>query len=138
MGVMVSRIQRFSLEDGPGIRTTVFLMGCNFRCVWCHNPESLANHSILGVDSSLCDGCQRCLSFCPQHALSMVGSSIAVDREMCDNCGLCVPECLGGSFLCVDDTILMIHSWLQSRKTFHIIRARKVGLRSAVENLFFS
>lgn len=98
MGVMVSRIQRFSLEDGPGIRTTVFFSGCNFRCVWCHNPESLAGHPILGIDSSLCDGCQRCLSFCPQHALSIVGSTITVDRKMCDNCGLCVPECYRGVF----------------------------------------
>ena len=98
MGVMVSRIQRFSLEDGPGIRTTVFLTGCNFRCVWCHNPESIANHPLLGVDGSLCDGCQRCIPYCPHHALSMVGSTIAVDRKTCDNCGLCVPECYRGVF----------------------------------------
>ena len=98
MDLIVSKIQRFSLEDGPGIRTTIFLKGCNLRCRWCHNPEALASHPILGVDASLCDGCLRCITMCPQQALSYKDQTIQVDRNLCNNCGLCVKECFRGVF----------------------------------------
>ncbi|MGE4454750.1 MAG: glycyl-radical enzyme activating protein [Sphaerochaeta sp.] len=93
MDYIVSKIQRFSLEDGPGIRTTVFLKGCNFSCKWCHNPEAIGYEPVLGVDATRCDGCLRCLPYCPTHALSYEQETIKVDRSRCNNCGICVDEC---------------------------------------------
>ncbi len=98
MSLIVSRIQRFSLEDGPGIRTTIFLKGCNFRCLWCHNPEALDSHATLGVNAEECDGCLRCISRCPESALQYFDDSIHLDRERCTSCGKCISECYRGVF----------------------------------------
>lgn len=98
MSLIVSQIQRFSLEDGPGIRTTIFLKGCNFNCLWCHNPEALDSHATLGVNASKCDGCLRCISICPEFALKYLDDGIHINRECCTACGKCVPECYQGVF----------------------------------------
>lgn len=62
---IVSRIQRFSLNDGPGLRTTVFLQGCPLRCVWCHNPETQPKQGVLMIMENRCIGCTACLQVCP-------------------------------------------------------------------------
>ena len=67
---LVFDIQRYSLHDGPGIRTTVFLKGCPLRCQWCHNPEGLDPRPELALTPSLCVGCGRCVNVCPQEAHS--------------------------------------------------------------------
>ena len=63
----VFNIQRFSLHDGPGIRTTVFLKGCNLSCAWCHNPESFSCEPQLEVDTVKCTSCGACAAVCPAH-----------------------------------------------------------------------
>ena len=62
---IISNLQRFSVDDGPGIRTTVFFQGCNLRCAWCHNPECIPGHPVLQYQASRCTGCGACAAACP-------------------------------------------------------------------------
>lgn len=87
MEALVNRIIPFSSVDGPGNRTAVFLQGCNFRCLYCHNPETM----------SLCTHCGACLSVCPTGALRREGAQLLWDREKCCRCDACLKACPGSS-----------------------------------------
>ena len=87
-------IQRFSIHDGPGIRTTVFLKGCNMRCSWCHNPESYRPAPVLAFNQALCAGCRACERVCPQGA-HLFGDGHSIRRDLCAACGLCAKSCPG-------------------------------------------
>lgn len=86
-------IQRCSLHDGPGIRTTVFLKGCPLRCLWCHNPESICPERQLAYQASLCTFCRRCADLCPQGVHDVREEEHLVHRERCTLCGACVEAC---------------------------------------------
>ncbi len=86
-------LQRLSTEDGPGIRTTVFLKGCSLHCAWCHNPESIPTQPLLQWLSRLCIGCESCVAACPQEALTFDKEGLRIDRDVCQLCGTCVEEC---------------------------------------------
>ena len=87
-------IKRFSVHDGPGIRTTVFLKGCSLRCVWCHNPESVNAKPELLVYPMRCISCGECRKVCPQGAHRMTPSGERMyDRSLCMVCGRCVESC---------------------------------------------
>jgi pyruvate formate lyase activating enzyme len=91
-------IQRFSLHDGPGIRTTVFLKGCPLHCLWCHNPESISPKPLLSYLPDKCIGCGDCFGVCREGALGKgkpvaLGPRAALDRTRCTNCGACAPAC---------------------------------------------
>ncbi len=90
---VVFNLQRYSTEDGPGIRTTVFLKGCPMRCPWCHNPEGLTRDPQLVWYEVRCIGARDCLSACPRAALTLTPEGMAIDRERCDACGLCEEAC---------------------------------------------
>lgn len=94
-------IQRFSLHDGPGIRTTVFLKGCNLNCFWCHNPESINKEPEIQFFRHKCTGCGRCLRICPQNAIRRVGEELVFLRELCTKCGKCAEECFTGARIMV-------------------------------------
>lgn len=87
-------IQRFSLHDGPGIRTTVFLKGCPLRCLWCHNPESQRADAQIGYDPERCVDCGACVPACPLdlHSLTAAGDH-RFDRAGCVACGQCTAAC---------------------------------------------
>lgn len=89
----VLEIQRMSTEDGPGLRTTVFLKGCPLACEWCHNPESLAADPELVWHDWRCIGCRACVEACPERARTLTERGAEVDRERCVDCGRCVAEC---------------------------------------------
>ena len=89
---VVSDIQRCSVHDGPGLRTTVFLKGCPLVCPWCHNPETQRSGPELLFDEDHCIHCEACRTACPKGAIDL-GASPRVDRENCDGCGLCAAAC---------------------------------------------
>ncbi len=86
-------IKRYSINDGPGIRITLFMKGCPLRCVWCHNPEGLSVHKEKLYTKKKCIGCQSCVDICPHHALSLTPDGIVTDPGLCTLCGKCVDEC---------------------------------------------
>lgn len=112
-------IQGFSVQDGPGVRTTVFLKGCPLHCPWCHSPESQAFRKQLSWMSMRCKGVEacdsRCIKACPKQAIelgevkkdSLTGNDlqlIHVKRDLCDDCGACTEACYAEAlYLCGED-----------------------------------
>ena len=116
---LITNIQRFSLDDGDGIRTTVFFKGCPLRCLWCHNPECISPAPDIQFDAAKCTGCGACMRVCPKEAIKVTdpkaihatgqsaaipasgpkeaiqasGPRAGIDRSMCDGCGLCAQSC---------------------------------------------
>ena len=92
----VTNIQKYSIHDGDGIRTTVFFKGCHLKCLWCHNPETQRFEPELQVDTAKCTGCGRCAAVCPHDAITVSAEGKAViDRSKCTVCGKCQDVCLG-------------------------------------------
>ena len=86
-------IQRMSSEDGPGLRTTIFLKGCSLACAWCHNPESIAKKPQVYWISARCIKCGSCDSVCPNDALTRDETGVHIDRRLCTGCRSCVSAC---------------------------------------------
>lgn len=94
---MIAKIQRFSLHDGPGVRTTVFFKGCPLRCVWCSNPETYDFSPRILYDRARCIGCHICNSVCPRKASHPDGNYIWIDRTLCNAKGGCTRACPTGA-----------------------------------------
>ncbi|MFI5394918.1 MAG: glycyl-radical enzyme activating protein [Candidatus Binatia bacterium] len=100
----IFNIQRFSTEDGPGIRTTVFLKGCPLSCPWCANPESQAGGVEIGHSDPLCDHCNRCVEVCDKKAIALnPEGGVLINRDVCDDCAKCVPVCGPGALRLLGD-----------------------------------
>ena len=92
-GVSVFNIQRCSIHDGPGIRTTVFLKGCPLRCDWCHNPESLDGSPEVAIDGERCTSCGACVEACPESNGERPARGPDWDDGTCRKCGACAEAC---------------------------------------------
>jgi len=100
---LIFDIKRFAINDGPGIRTTLFMKGCPLRCVWCHNPEGISEKPVKLYTQKKCIGCQSCVDICPQHNLVLTPDGIK-EKGTClldslplggtgNSCGKCTDEC---------------------------------------------
>lgn len=94
LSALVTDIQGYSIHDGPGIRTVVFLKGCSLECRWCSNPECISAEPEVGVFRNLCTSCGACDGVCPTGALTYTtGSPPEIERSLCNGCGECVAAC---------------------------------------------
>lgn len=90
----IINIQKYSVHDGPGIRTSIFFKGCPLSCWWCHNPETHSkNHEIMFFEDR-CTGCGRCENSCPNGSIKINGNKAKVNKETCTLCGKCANVCL--------------------------------------------
>lgn len=94
---LIFNIQKFSLNDGPGIRTVVFLKGCPLRCRWCSNPESQETAPQILWDADRCRHCGTCVAICPHKAIRQEGNTIQITHSQCENCGDCISHCPAGA-----------------------------------------
>lgn len=98
MGITIKKgfvfdIKKFAVDDGPGIRTTVFLKGCPLRCWWCHNPEGQTSTPELMYRQKRCIRCGECVKTCPSQALSLGTKQLSINRKICSLCGECAEKC---------------------------------------------
>ena len=111
---MIYDIQRMSTEDGPGVRTTVFLKGCPLRCLWCSNPESQSFQPQLMLFDNMCTACGECLKACPYDAVTVEGEKYNRDISLCRNCGACAEVCpskarvMSGKLMTVEDVMKIV------------------------------
>ena len=121
-------IQRFSIHDGPGIRTTVFLKGCPLRCVWCHNPEGMNSSQVISFLPEKCIACGECVRICEHHAHGFEaaganGSGVThvYDRDRCEACGRCTEHCAARALEAVgrDLTVAEVMKEVRQDKAFY-------------------
>ena len=90
---LIFDIKRYAINDGPGIRVTIFLKGCPLSCKWCHNPESISREVQKMYTESKCIGSLECIKICEQEALSLGPNGIVTDVDACNLCGKCAEVC---------------------------------------------
>lgn len=91
--MLIFDIKRYAINDGPGIRITIFMKGCPLSCVWCHNPEGISCRKQKLYTKKKCIGCQTCVKACPEQALRLTPDGIVTDQARCSVCGICADVC---------------------------------------------
>lgn len=121
---VIFKIKRFTVHDGPGIRTTIFLKGCPLNCIWCHSPEGIEQEVTIWYNKNLCIGCGKCTVSCPESALTLFKdkrANIEIDRSICNNSGNCVEVCPTGAiqFTGSKSNVSDIVSEIEKDKSFY-------------------
>lgn len=96
---LITEIERFALNDGPGIRTSVFFKGCNMACKWCHNPETIRPRQDLHYYADKCIGCYKCVYACPSKAQKRINNEHRYFKNICVRCGKCAEICYAGAMV---------------------------------------
>jgi pyruvate formate lyase activating enzyme len=112
----IFNIQRYSIDDGPGIRTTVFVKGCPLRCPWCSNPESQSPNPQILYRYTSCKKCGTCVQLCPNQAIALGESGITIDRAKCAVCGACAEGCLADALKISGEEVTVDKVWKTVRK----------------------
>lgn len=97
MNPLVINLQKCSLHDGPGIRSTVFFKGCPLECVWCHNPESQSYTKDVLYNEEKCTRCGACISKCPNDAIYIDNDKVCLDKSKCTHCETCIDYCINNA-----------------------------------------
>ena len=111
---IVFNIQRYSIDDGPGVRSTVFLKGCPLTCLWCSNPESQNPVPEVSWRYTSCKQCGTCVGVCQTNSITLNNGEISVDRKTCVRCGKCIEACvpealsLSGKQMTVDEVFQVV------------------------------
>ena len=111
---LVFDIKRYAINDGPGIRVTIFLKGCPLDCRWCHNPESISPQVEKLFTAERCIGCGECVRICPAQACRLTPQGVVTDRSLCTLCGRCAEACptrateMSGQARSVDELLQVI------------------------------
>lgn len=111
---LIFDVKRYAINDGPGIRITIFLKGCSLSCKWCHNPESKSRHTQKMYTESKCIGAQSCIEVCEEDALALTPQGIVTDYELCTLCGDCAEACptkaieMSGKEMTVNEVMTLI------------------------------
>lgn len=121
MKCIITNIQRMSIHDGPGIRSTVFLKECNMRCKWCHNPETWTKDYQIQYIAGKCIHCGDCIFSCPHNSLSISDKGVTIDRQKCISCGSCVMHCTTKAISIVGQSLdtADIHKIILQDKAFY-------------------
>jgi len=105
----IINIQKYSIHDGPGIRTTVFFKGCPLNCLWCHNPESQNSSPEIMFFEERCTSCGSCVKVCTSKAIKFIQGSPVIDKCKCNLCGKCSDFCLKNARELVGKDITVKH-----------------------------
>ena len=111
---LVFDIKRFAINDGPGIRITIFMKGCPLSCRWCHNPESISRQVQKMYSLEKCIGCGECVRICPMEACELTADGVITETAVCNACGLCANVCpakaseMSGRYETVSDLVDII------------------------------
>ncbi len=124
----ITSLQRMSIHDGPGIRTVVFMKGCNMRCKWCHNPETWSSTPQIQHIGEKCIHCHTCASVCPQKAIQIEAEQIVIDHKKCTVCGICTDACPTQALSVVGRTISTDELWKELEKDLPFFRSSGGGV----------
>lgn len=114
----ILKIQRFSINDGPGIRTTIFFKGCPLNCAWCHNPDSISGKPQLSFSLNICTYCGKCCNICPENLHTIIDGKHNVKFELCKLCGSCVDSCQNSALSIIGES-------MNSEKIINILQRDK-------------
>ncbi len=128
---LIFDIKRYAINDGPGIRITIFLKGCPLSCKWCHNPESQSPEKQKFYTASKCIGAQDCIEVCPNNALTLTPNGIVTDYERCLLCGKCADAC-------PTKAIEMVGELYSVQQLLEIIEREKVHIEQSGGGVTFS
>ncbi len=125
---VITNIQGYSIHDGPGIRTVVFLKGCPLSCKWCQNPECISGRPQIGFIELLCKGCGKCLTVCPNNAIRTGKDKHRIDYSLCDSCGICSENCMYGALVKYGKNMTVDEVWDEVRRDKIFYNTSKGGV----------
>jgi len=128
MDGLITTLQRMSIHDGPGIRTVIFMKGCNMRCKWCHNPETWVCSRQVQYIKEKCIRCLSCLNICPARAIEAGNDSMKIDRDKCLKCGLCTQVCSSGALSFIGREVSTEKLWEEIRKDIPYFKKSHGGI----------
>ncbi|MBN1367640.1 MAG: glycyl-radical enzyme activating protein [Dehalococcoidales bacterium] len=125
---IVFNIQRYSLDDGPGIRTTVFLKGCPLKCRWCSNPESQNIYTEISFRNSVCNKCGECSLVCKEGAIKIDDEGVNINRKLCSKCFNCVDVCAPQALKVIGKETSVDEVMAEIRKDLHFYQESGGGV----------